>query len=184
MVRDAGGNALYYEGFMTDITERMQADEELRRLSAHDSLTGLYNRGFFTVEMARLERGREFPVSIVMADVDHLKKTNDQQGHAAGDSLLKRIAQVLTAAFRVEDVVGRIGGDEFAVLLPSTDAAGARVSLERVRRVVQENNAANAETPIRLSLGVSTAVTAAPLSVVLKEADANMYVEKRGNDAS
>ena len=183
-VRDTEGNSLYYEGFMTDITERKLADEELRRLSTHDTLTGLYNRGFFMGEMARLERGREFPISIVMADVDHLKRINDQNGHAVGDALLKRVAQVLTAAFRVEDVVARIGGDEFAVLLPGTDAAAAEVSLERVRRIIQENNAANAETPIRLSLGVSTAESPAPLSGVLQRADESMYREKRENNAS
>ena len=83
--------------------------------------------------MARLERGRQFPISIVMADMDFIKKTNDQQGHAAGDALLQRVAQTLTAAFRAEDMVARIGVDEFAVLLPATDATAAQVSLGRVR---------------------------------------------------
>ena len=169
---------------VSDISERVRAEEELRHLSIHDALTGLYNRGFFVEEMARLERGREFPVSIVMADVDHLKETNDQDGHAAGDALLKRVAQALIAAFRAEDVVARIGGDEFAVLLPATDATAAKVSLQRVRQVIQENNAAHTETPIRLSLGVSTAENPASLLVVLKEADANMYREKRRHDPS
>jgi len=167
---------------VSDITERVQAEEALRHLSTHDALTGLYNRVFFEVEMARLERGRQFPVSIVMADVDHLKQTNDQEGHTAGDALLKRVAQALTTAYRTEDVVARVGGDEFAVLLPATDAAAAERSLQRVRRVIQEKNAAHAETPIRLSLGVSTAGSPAPLSNLLKEADANMYREKRGNN--
>jgi diguanylate cyclase (GGDEF)-like protein/PAS domain S-box-containing protein len=166
---------------VSNITERKQAEEELRHLSTHDSLTGLYDRGFFMEEMARLERRREFPVSIVMADVDHLKEVNDQEGHADGDALLKRVAQALTAAFRVKDVVARIGGDEFAVLLLDTDAARAKVAMQRVRQVIQKNNAAHTEMPIRLSLGVSTAETPAPLSVVLKEADANMYREKRGD---
>jgi diguanylate cyclase (GGDEF)-like protein len=147
-------------------------------------LTGLYDRGFFMEEMAQLERRREFPISIVMADVDHLKETNDQEGHAAGDALLKRVAQVLTAAFRLKDVVARIGGDEFAMLLPATDATGAIVSLQRVREVIQKDNAAHTEMPIRLSLGVSTAETPASLSVVLKEADENMYREKRGNNGA
>jgi diguanylate cyclase (GGDEF)-like protein/PAS domain S-box-containing protein len=169
---------------LSDITGRRQAEEALRYLSTHDALTGLYNRAFFVEEMARLERGRQFPVSIVMADVDSLKNTNDQEGHAAGDALLKRVAQVLTAAFRTEDVVARVGGDEFAVLLPGTGAAVAEVSLRRVRQVAMEHNAAHAGAPVRLSLGVSTAGSAAPLSNVLKEADANMYREKRERDVS
>ena len=102
--------------------ERERAQEELKYLSIHDTLTGLYNRNFFMAEIERLERGRAFPISIVMADADHLKETNDRQGHPAGDALLKRIAQTLTIAFRAEDVIARIGGDEFAVLLPSPTA--------------------------------------------------------------
>jgi diguanylate cyclase (GGDEF)-like protein/PAS domain S-box-containing protein len=164
-----------------DITARKQTEERLRYLSTHDTLTGLYARGFFMEEIARIERGREFPVSIVMADVDRLKETNDRAGHAAGDDLLKNIAQILTAAFRAEDVIARIGGDEFAVLLPKTDATAANVSLQRVRKMIQQNNAANPGTPIRLSLGVSTAGTPVPISDLLDEADANMYGEKRGD---
>jgi diguanylate cyclase (GGDEF)-like protein/PAS domain S-box-containing protein len=172
------------QAVVSDITLRKQAEDELIHLSTHDTLTGLYDRGFFMEEMERLERQREFPVSIVMADVDLLKETNDQEGHAIGDALLKRVAQALIAAFRVKDVVARIGGDEFAVLLPATDATGAIVSLQRVREVIQKDNAAHTEMPIRLSLGVSTAETPASLSVVLKEADENMYREKRGNNGA
>ena len=134
--------------------------------------------------MERFERGRQFPVSIVMTDVDGLKKMNDQEGHAVGDAVLKRVAEVLTTAFRTEDVVARIGGDEFAVLLPATDAAAAKVLLERVHQVILDNNIAYPETPMRFSMGISTAEHPMPLAVVLKNADANMYREKRGNDDS
>jgi diguanylate cyclase (GGDEF)-like protein/PAS domain S-box-containing protein len=165
-----------------DISANKQSEEELIYLSTHDSLTGLYNRGFFVEEMDRLERGRLFPVSIVMADIDGLKKVNDQQGHAAGDALIKNIAKLLTAAFRTGDVVARLGGDEFAVLLPGADATVANASLRRVRQAVQENNALYPETPICLSLGLSTAEEASSLAGVLKEADENMYREKRGRN--
>ncbi len=175
-----GNHTVTIVGAIKDITERKRAEEELRYLSTHDALTGLYNRSFFEEELARLDRGRDFPVSLVMADVDHLKKTNDRDGHAAGDELLKRAAYVLTAAFRTEDVIARIGGDEFAVLLPATDAAAAEVSLQRVRQLVAENNAGRFDASLRLSLGVSTAGRSTSLTSALQEADARMYRDKRG----
>jgi diguanylate cyclase (GGDEF)-like protein/PAS domain S-box-containing protein len=177
-----GNRVVTIVGAIKDITERRRVEEELRYLSTHDALTGLYNRSFFEEELARLERGRDFPVSIVMADVDHLKITNDREGHAAGDELLRRAAYVLVTAFRAEDVTARIGGDEFAVLLPATDAAAAEVSLQRVRQLVAENNAGRFGASLRLSLGVSTAGRSMSLSGALQEADARMYRDKRGDN--
>ena len=167
-----------------DITERKQAELELRYLSTHDALTGLFNRGFFEDELARLEQGRSFPISILVADVDHLKQINDHAGHAAGDEVLKRAAQVLTTAFRVDDIVARIGGDEFAVLLPATNSDVVNVLMERVRQILQEQQTLFPETPLGLSLGVSTAERPSPLAKNLKEADANMYHEKQSRDHS
>jgi diguanylate cyclase (GGDEF)-like protein/PAS domain S-box-containing protein len=164
---------------VSDITDRKHVEEELRELSIHDVLTGVYNHGFFLAELARLQRGRKFPVSVVMVDVDHLKQINDVHGHAAGDEMLKQVAKVLISAFRAEDVVARIGGDEFAVLLPATDAPAADVSLQRVRNVIRGNNASQTEIPIHISMGVSTADKAERLTAALKEADSNMYREKR-----
>lgn len=162
-----------------DITERKQMEEKLKQLSIHDAVTGVYNRGFFDEALARLERGREFPISLVMADVDHLKEMNDHQGHAAGDAMLKRVAQILNAAFRAEDIVARIGGDEFAVILPNTDAITAETVLLRVRRGLQKHNTAQAGMPISISFGMSTADKLKSLLGALKEADENMYREKR-----
>lgn len=164
---------------LVDISERKRMENLLREQSTHDGLTGLFNRSFFMTEMARLERGRNFPVSIIMADVDHLKYTNDQAGHAAGDRLLKRVAEGLLDAFRSEDVVARIGGDEFAVLLPNSNADAAARSIQRVRKIFDQLNQDRAETPIQLSIGTSTAETPGPLEPVLHEADIQMYNEKR-----
>jgi diguanylate cyclase (GGDEF)-like protein len=144
----------------------------------------LYNRTFFEDELNRLNRGREFPVSIIMADIDDLKETNDSLGHAAGDAILKRFAQVLGAAFRTEDVTARIGGDEFAVLMPNADAKAAEDALSRVKRILHEHNAALDGNPLQLSFGVSTAENRAPLTEVLKEADKKMYAEKQAHDDS
>jgi len=137
-----------------DITERKQMEEKLKELSTHDALTGLYNRGFFDEEMARLERGRQFPISVVMADVDHLKEVNDHQGHAVGDVILKRAAQIINTAFRAEDVVARIGGDEFAVILPNTNAASVENVLLRVRNNLKKYNAAQTGAPLSLDFAL------------------------------
>jgi diguanylate cyclase (GGDEF)-like protein/PAS domain S-box-containing protein len=173
-----------YRIMVSDISERRQAEEALKYLSSHDKLTGLYNRAFFEEEMARLERGREFPVSIVIADVDHLKITNDKDGHAAGDALLMRAAQAMTTAFRTEDVIARIGGDEFAVLLPNTSAAATEIALNRVRHAIEQDNSLHVRPLLRLSLGASTAELKDSFIEVLKLADENMYHDKKKNNTT
>ena len=94
----------------------------------------------FEEEMARVERGRNFPVSIVMADLDGLKKINDSHGHAVGDRLIREAADILRKAVRVSDVVARMGGDEFAMILPTTDLHSAVLVVERIREIESDFN--------------------------------------------
>ncbi len=178
VVTDDAGKTIYFEGSLEDITERKRAEQRLRFLSTHDSLTGLYNRSFFEEEAARLARGRDMPISVIMADVDGLKLTNDALGHEAGDELLRRTADVLRAAFRAEDVIARIGGDEFAVLLPGTDEGIARQSLERVRIEARAQNLSHTGPDLNISLGGATADRGDRLNDALKQADGEMYREK------
>jgi diguanylate cyclase (GGDEF)-like protein len=114
-----------------------------------------------------------------MVDVDGLKATNDRQGHAAGDSLLRRTAQVLMQVFRVEDVVARIGGDEFAVLIPEADAAAAAQAVDRIRSVLSIHNRNTQGDPLGLSVGAATGEKGCSLAEILKEADSRMYREKQ-----
>ncbi len=176
--RDKEGRIIGYQGMIRDITERKQAEVKLKYLSTHDSLTGLYNRTYFEEEMNRLERGRKFPVSIVMADVDGLKKINDTYGHAAGDELLQRTAELMKSSFRADDVVARIGGDEFAVFLPYTDASSVEFVLNRVKISIESHNTASQKDPLSLSFGVATCEKGERLANVLKEADRFMYQNK------
>ena len=161
-----------------DVSERKVMEAKLVDVSTHDVLTGLYNRRFFEEEMSRLQRGRQFPVSIIMADLNRLKETNDREGHAAGDALIQRAAQVITSAFRAEDIIARIGGDEVAILLPGIDAAAAEQSVRRVQVALDKHNATQSGTPLSIAFGVSTAAQGASLGDTLIEADALMYVDK------
>lgn len=164
---------------ITDVTERKTAEEQLVFLSTHDSLTGLYSRSYFETEIARLQTSRQYPISILMADVDYLKETNDKLGHAIGDKLIIEAARVLKMTFRPEDVVARYGGDEFVVLIPKTDQEAAERMVERLNHMISiENQAALQPVTLGLSIGIACAIQGVDLTDTLKEADKAMYQDK------
>ena len=167
-----------YQSVGRDISESKRLEEELRYLSTHDMLTGIYNRAFFETELKRMQRSRLYPISVLMVDVNGLKDTNDTQGHAVGDELLQATALVLSSSFRPEDIVSRFGGDEFAVLLPGLDESAAQEVLHRVRANQQSYNQSRAVLKLSLSLGIATAEKGDPLVDVLSQADRRMYLDK------
>jgi diguanylate cyclase (GGDEF)-like protein/PAS domain S-box-containing protein len=176
-----GGNANRVESVIllsTDITKRKIAEEKLRFFSTHDALTGLFNRAFFETEIERLQNGRQFPISIVVADVNRLKETNDLHGHAAGDDLLRAVAHVLRDAFRDDDVIARLGGDEFAIILNRSDELIASQAIERLRARIVQFNSGQTSFTLSLSVGSATAVKGDPLTDVIKKADDRMYEDK------
>ena len=161
---------------------------ELERLALHDPLTGAYNRRFFDEALANeVNRHHRYgtPLSIVYFDVDDLKAINDAGGHAAGDWALKNIAALARNAIRGSDSVVRFGGDEFALLLPETDAQRASVVAERLRRSVAQLDVPGANG-VTISAGVASipqdAVTGSEL---LGAADRALYRAKQsGKDAT
>ncbi len=161
-----------------DVTGRKQAEERLVFASYHDILTGLYNRAYFEEELSKLEGGRNFPLGVLMVDIDNMKQTNDRLGHSAGDELICRTATILKMVFRREDIIARIGGDEFAVLLPKTDRTQAVKGLSRVRLEMQKVNNSPGRNPLSLSIGMAVATYDSDLRLVLKRADEAMYQEK------
>lgn len=164
---------------LLDITNRKNIEEELKFMSLHDPLTGLYNRYYFEQEMRRLRDENPSTVGIIICDVDGLKLINDTLGHDAGDSLLKAAARVLKNSVGQNDVVARIGGDEFAILLCHCSVDDIEKSIQRINEAVAKYNASNPEIPLNISTGFAfDAGDVKDLSDLYKEADNNMYREK------
>ena len=159
-----------------DVSERKEFEQKLRRASFHDQLTGLYNRFFFEFEMERLKKEGRGPLGILVCDVDGLKLVNDTLGHAAGDDLLRSVAWVLRRSLREQDLLFRIGGDEFVAFLPEMEESGVSGVQQRIDHVVQEHNERTLALPLFISCGWSWRhESPLPLETMFREADDAMY---------
>lgn len=176
---DAEGSVSGVASIGEDITERKQFQEKLEHMSFHDGLTDLYNRAYFEEKTKLLEGTDSAPVGIIVCDVNGLKLVNDTLGHSTGDKLLKLTAGLIKKCFRGEDLIFRIGGDEFAVILPKSELAVVEQACQRIRRAVENYNQENEEFPLSLSMGFAVSEkTRVDISKVFKEADDGMYREK------
>jgi len=164
---------------LTDITARKKAEAYLEYLGNHDVLTKLHNRSFYVDELNRLERKGPFPVTIIMIDLNGLKAVNDHLGHGAGDSLLRRAGEVLSKAVDKPCHAARIGGDEFAILLPATDERDGRIVMESIENLLEVNNQFYSGLPLSFSMGAATSQPGERLEAVAKRADLLMYEAKR-----
>jgi diguanylate cyclase (GGDEF)-like protein/PAS domain S-box-containing protein len=168
-----------------DITDKREASEQLRLTQACDHLTGIANRRTFfeagEIELARWRR-QPRPLSLLLLDADHFKAINDQHGHPAGDAVLRDLAATLSANFREVDVVARVGGEEFAVLLPSTALEGALAVARRLLAAIAARRVSADGTDIAYSVSGGVAAMddgVSGLDALMKRADEALYAAKR-----
>ncbi|ACG79697.1 GGDEF family protein [Phenylobacterium zucineum HLK1] len=162
---------------------------EVEGLADRDSLTPLLNRRAFLRELSRVRTFSQrygAPASLVFFDLDGFKRVNDRFGHAAGDAALQAVAERLAANVRESDVVGRLGGDEFGVILAQADHATAEAKAAALARAIEATPMRFGEwsAPVRLSWGVRQISPEAPAEALLADADAAMYARKRARRAA
>lgn len=161
------------------MAKRRQLEERFEYIGMHDALTGLYNRACFEYESLHINEGQQAPVGLIMCDIDGLKIINDTMGHKVGDDMLIAVANILKKSFGERDIVARIGGDEFAVLLPGSSAYEVSEACQRIRDNVGKYNEMNSGLPLSVSLGFAAGInSSADIVSLFKEADNNMYKEK------
>jgi diguanylate cyclase (GGDEF)-like protein len=163
-----------------------KANEQLEKLSMTDRLTGLLNRGTWeNLIDAEYERNRRYghPTCLVMFDIDHFKPVNDTHGHLAGDEVIKYTADVVRKSLRQSDIPGRYGGEEFGIILPETDAEGARTICERIREIIENSTVKTTVADIQYTVSIGVApLTDGPENYMqwLQQADEALYAGKEG----
>lgn len=153
---DLTGNLIGLIGISRDISIRKNREDMIQYLSYHDALTGVYNRTYFQEARLTLDSAEYLPLSVIVCDVNGMKLINDAFGHIEGDKLLKEIAGVLTKCSRESDVVTRIGGDEFSILLPNTDGQTAKGVVDNIRALFGEQRQKQDAIYSDIALGYAT----------------------------
>ena len=176
-IKDSQGNITGMVLVFRDRTEKIERQKEIEQLSLHDHLTGLYNRRYMQDSISRLDTARNLPLCAVYSDINGLKIINDCFGHETGDEQIKKVADTLRCILRSDDIIGRLGGDEFLVLLPKTGEDVAKSIVERI-----SNSFKNTDTdPVAVSLAIGFSIKTDPaqhIGDIIKRAEDNMYRDK------
>lgn len=176
-VKDSEGNMTGVVLIFRDVSERKAQNAKIEYLSFHDQLTGLYNRRYYEEARERFDSGSQYPLSIIMGDVNGLKMTNDAFGHLAGDALLIAASKVLTHCCRSSDVVVRWGGDEFVMLLPNTDEEIVKKRMNQMIEAVESFVVDQGILSVSFGWATKTCKTES-FTEVFKNAESMMYKNK------
>lgn len=186
-IYDTEGNVVALEGLIIDVTEQKLREAQIKHMSDHDFLTGLYNRKFFEEEKARLEDDRFVPVSVIIANINGVRLINDAFGHAEGDRVIIEAASFMKRRCREGDILARTGGDEFSLLLPNTDSDKAYSILRSINKACEQHNEMdpNRRYDVSVSLGFGTKnLKNGTIEQAAKEAEEYMHNRKLLNRRS
>ncbi len=175
------GEVVAIEGFINDITERKRKEERVRYLNSHDALTGLSSRAFTEKALIKKDKKENYPISIIVIDVNGLKVINDTYGHLIGDKILKNCGDIIVECSRKEDVAGRWGGDEFIIILPKTN----RKEAEKVCKRIVETKGYVENIPISMAAGIGVREKEEQsFQDIFKRAEDEMYQRKLSEKGS
>ncbi len=176
-IKDEEGKTVGVVIVFRDSTEKREKQKKIEYLSYHDHLTGLYNRRFYEAELRRLDTERNLPITLVMADVNGLKLINDAFGHNAGDEVLQKVADIFKSECRADEIVARIGGDEFVLLLPKANIKYANNIIDRIHAAIENERIDNVILSISMGCAVKQDISE-NMDDIFKEAEDDMYRRK------
>jgi diguanylate cyclase (GGDEF)-like protein/PAS domain S-box-containing protein len=177
------GELIAIQGVMRNIDEKVKLEEDLTYRINHDSLTNIYNRYYFEQQMDFYNE-ENHTLTMILCDLDNLKIINDEQGHLQGDRNIQRAANMLNECFSPYGFVARVGGDEFAIILPNTSETSVKGLLDKLKAILEKDDSVSS-VPVKMSIGyASTEHSKHSMEELYMKADIKMYFEKKSKIAS